>query len=148
LYLSTTLSVVSGALVIEKEILQVDAMAKQQYPVYFVSEVLAGSTKYYSKVETICYVVIMIARKLQHYFEAHTIRVITNQPLHNIFSNRGNSGRIGKWAIELSEHVVNFEKHSTIKLHILADFVAKWTKPQSQPDIVQESPWLVYCDGA
>jgi ribonuclease HI len=26
--------------------------------------------------------------------------------------------------------------------------VEEWTDPQSQADIVQESPWLVYCDGA
>jgi ribonuclease HI len=31
---------------------------------------------------------------------------------------------------------------------MLEDFVAEWTEPQSQTDIAQESPWLVYHDGA
>jgi hypothetical protein len=31
-------------------------------------------------VEKICYVVIMSVRKLRYYFEAHTIKVPTNQP--------------------------------------------------------------------
>jgi hypothetical protein len=66
LYVSATHSVVSGALVVEKEITQSGATTKQQYPVYFVSEVLAGSKKYYSKIEKICYTVIMSSRKLHH----------------------------------------------------------------------------------
>jgi hypothetical protein len=50
-----------------------------------MSEVLAGYKKYYSEVEKICDAVIMCSRKLRHYFEAHHIRVLTKQPLHDIF---------------------------------------------------------------
>jgi hypothetical protein len=57
----------------------------------------------------------MNARKLRRYFKAHTIRVLTNQPLHDIFENRDNSERIGKWATELLKYIVHFEKHSAIK---------------------------------
>jgi hypothetical protein len=66
-------------------------------------------------VENICYAFVMSTRKLRLYFEAHTIRVLTNQPLHAIFSNRDSSERISKWATELSEYIVDFEKCSTIK---------------------------------
>jgi hypothetical protein len=83
---------------------------KQQFPVYFVSKVLTGSKKFYSKMEKICYIVIMSIRKIRHYFKAHTIKVLTNQLLNDIFSNIDSSGRISKWAMELSEHVVDFEK--------------------------------------
>jgi hypothetical protein len=88
---------------------------KQQLPMYFISEVLTGSKKFYSEMEKICYAVVMSARKLCHYFEAHTIKVLTNQPLNEIFGNRDSSERISKWAMELSEHVVDFEKHSSIE---------------------------------
>jgi hypothetical protein len=115
---------VSGALVVEKEIARNGKAVKQQFPVHFVSDILMGSKRFYSEMEKICYAVIMSACKLQHYFEAHTIKVITNQPLNNIFGNRDNSERINKWAMELSEHVVDFEKCSAIKSQILADFVA------------------------
>jgi hypothetical protein len=67
----------------------------------------------------------MSARKLRYYVEAHTIKVLTNQSLNEIFGNRDSSRRISKWAMELLEHVVDFEKRSTIKSHILADFVAE-----------------------
>jgi hypothetical protein len=58
----------------------------------------------------------MSGRKLHHYFEAHMIRVLTNQPINDIFSNRDSLGRISKWVIEVSEHVVDFEKINAIKL--------------------------------
>jgi hypothetical protein len=54
-------------------------------------------------------------KKLQHYFEAHKIRVLTNQPLLDIFGNRDSSGRIIKWVTELSEYIVDFEKRGAIK---------------------------------
>jgi hypothetical protein len=51
--------------------------------------------------------------------------------------------------MEISEYVVGFEKRSAIKSQILADFVAEWMEPSSQKeDAVDESPWLVYYDGA
>jgi hypothetical protein len=68
---------------------------------YFVSEVLTGSKRFYSKVEKICYAVVKSARKLRHYFEAHTIKVLTNQSLNDIFGNRDSFERISKWATEL-----------------------------------------------
>jgi hypothetical protein len=97
---------------------------KQQFPVYFMSEVLTGSKKYYSEMEKICYAVVMSARKLRHYFEAHTIKVVTNQSLNDIFDNRNSFGKLSKWAMELSEYVVDFKKRSAIKSQILVDFIA------------------------
>jgi hypothetical protein len=136
-------------LVIEKEIMEDDKAVKHQFLVYFVLEVLIGSKKYYSEIEKICYAVIMSARKLRHYFESHTIKVLTNQPLNDIFGNRDSSGRINKWAMELSEYIVDSEKRSAIKSHILADFVVEWTEPGSSTEgVVLESPWLIYCDRA
>jgi hypothetical protein len=98
--------------------------------------------------EKICYAIITNARKLRHYFEANTIKVLTNQPLNDIFGNKDNSGRISKWVMELSEYVAYFEKGSAIKSQILANFIIEWTEPSSLIEgIVPESPWLVYCDG-
>jgi hypothetical protein len=132
-------SAVNGALVVEK----------QQFPVYFILVVLIGSKKFYSEMENFCYTVIMSARKLRHYFEAHTIKVLTNQPLNDIFDNRDSFRRISKWVMELLEHVINFETCNTRKSQILADFVAEWTDPSSATEgAVPESPWVVYCDGA
>jgi hypothetical protein len=134
LYVSATHAAVSGALMIKKEIVSNDKATKQQFPVYFVSQVLTGSKRFYSEMEKICYAVVMSTRKLRHYFEAHTIKVLTNQPLNDIFGNRDSSGRISKWAMELSEHTIDFEKCGTIKSQILwqnARSLASQSKEQS-----------------
>jgi hypothetical protein len=100
-----------------------------QVSVYFVSEALSGSKLFYSKLEKIAYAVIMSSRKLCHYFEAHKIMVVSNQPLYDVFNNREVSSRISKWASELSEFYIYFKRRTTIKSQVLADFTTDWTSP-------------------
>jgi hypothetical protein len=116
LYVSASHTTVSGALVQEKEIMKNDKKIAQQVPIYFVSEALAGSKKYYSEMEKICYTVVMSAQKLRKYFEAHRVTILTNQPFNDIFGNKDSSDKIDKWAIEFSKHVIYFEKRSALKL--------------------------------
>jgi hypothetical protein len=78
IYVSATHIAVSGALVAKKEIVSNGKPTKQQFPVCFVSEVLIGSKRFYLEMEKICYAVVMSARKLRHYFEVHTIKMLTN----------------------------------------------------------------------
>jgi hypothetical protein len=120
----------------------------RQIPVYFASEALSGSKIFYSELEKIAYAVIMAARKLGHYFEGHKIRVITNQPLNDLFANREASTRIIKWGAELSEYVLDFERRSAIKSQVLADFVMDWTSPTQKFEENAPEPWIVQCDGA
>jgi hypothetical protein len=120
----------------------------KQIPVYFASEALSGSKIFYSELEKIAYAVIMAARKMRHYFEGHRIRVITNQPLSDLFTNREASIRIIKWGAELSEYIMDFERRSAIKSQVLADFVMDWTSPTQNLDEEIPTPWIVQCDGA
>ena len=64
LYISTSSSAVSAALVEEKI---VEGTLKQ-LPIYFVSEALNGSKLLYSEMEKMAYAVVMAARKFCHYF--------------------------------------------------------------------------------
>jgi hypothetical protein len=112
LYVSASNSVPSAVLVQEKE----EEGKLKQIPVYFTSEALSGAKIFYSELEKIAYVVIMAARKLRHYFKGHRIRVITNQPLNDLFANREASTRIIKWGVELLEYIVDFERRNAIKL--------------------------------
>jgi ribonuclease HI len=120
----------------------------KQIPVYFASETLSGSKLFYSELEKIAYAVVMAARKLRHYFEGHRIRVITNEPLNDLFVNKEASTRIIKWGAELSEYTVDFERRSAIKLQVLEDFVIDWTSPTHNPGEEILTPWVVQCDGA
>jgi hypothetical protein len=130
LCVSATHTAVSGALVQEREISKVGRKLLQQVAIYFAPEALTGSKKYYSKMEKIYYAVVMSTRKLHNYFKAHRIRFLTNQPLNDIFGNQDCTGRIGKWAMELFEHVVDFEKRSAIKWQVLVDLSQTGWSPQ------------------
>jgi hypothetical protein len=51
--------------------------------------------------------------------------------------------------MDLSEHVIDFEKRSAIKSQVLADFIADWTEPSSYTKgIVLDRSWQVYGDRA
>jgi hypothetical protein len=139
LYLSASNSVVSAVLVQEKE----EEGKFKQIPVYFASDVLSGSKLFYSELEKVAYAVVMAARKLRHYFEGHKIRVITNQPLNDLFANKDASTQIIKWGVELSEYTVDFERRSAIKLQVLVDFVVDWTSPTHNPGKEMLTHWVV-----
>jgi ribonuclease HI len=143
LYISASHSAVSAALMLEKEV----EGSLRQVLVYFVSEALSGSKLFYSELEKIAYAIIISSRKLHHYFEAHKIVVVTNQPLHDVFSNREALSRITKWASELSEFYIDFKRRTAIKSQVLANFIADWTS-QTFAEETPIEPWVIYCDGA
>jgi hypothetical protein len=119
----------------------------KQIPLYFALEALSVSKIFYSDLEKIAYAIIMAARKLGHYFEGHRIRVITNQPLNDLFANREASTQIIKWGAKLSEYIVDVKRRSAIKSQVLADFVVDWTSPTQNLDEEIPTPWIVQCDG-
>ncbi|XP_077230110.1 uncharacterized protein LOC143863306 [Tasmannia lanceolata] len=75
----------------------------------------------------------MAARKLRPYFQAHTIKVLTGQPLRQILHCPDTSGRLVKWAVELSEFDIKYLPRPAIKAQVLADFIAECTMPDSDP---------------
>jgi hypothetical protein len=129
LYVAAFDHVVSGVLFQEKE----QGCVTIQKPVYFTSEALLGAKLNYREQEKIAYAVLISSRKLKHYFQAHEIIVPTSQPLGDILRNKEGSGRIGKWAIELSQFEINYVPRTAIKSQALANFMADWTPPVSHP---------------
>jgi hypothetical protein len=145
LYIATTDTVVSVVLIEER----MEADTLKQFPIYYVFEALSGSKLFYSEMEKMAYAVVMSKRKLQHYFQSHNISIPTAFPLRDMFEIKESTGRIGKWATKLAEHVINFVSRGAIKYQVLADFVADWTPSVSKGDpIVSELVWEVQCDGA
>jgi hypothetical protein len=87
----------------------------QQFPVYYVSEVLTTSKCNMTELEKISYAVVMASLKLRHYFEAFKVRVTSNRGLGELFRNPEASARFAKWAAELSGYHIIFEPRTTIK---------------------------------
>ena len=102
-----------------------------------------------TELEKIAYTIIMASRKLKHYFQAHCIRDLSAQPLEALFRNSEAIRRIGKWAAELNEYIVDFEHKSAIKSQELVDFIANWMSSAFDTTLKFEEPeWTVHCDGA
>jgi hypothetical protein len=145
LYIAATDTAVSAVLVEERK----EADALKQFPIYYISEALSGSKLFYSEMEKMSYAIVMAKRKLRHYFQSHNVSVPIAFPLRDMFENKESTGRMGKWATELAEHVINFVARSAIKSQVLADFVADWTPSAPKGEaIVTKSVWEVQCDGA
>jgi hypothetical protein len=86
----------------------------QQWPFYFVSEVLTNSKCNMIELENIAYTIIMASCKLRHYFEPHKIRISTDRGLGDLFRNPEASIRIAKWEAEHSGYNVTSEPRTTI----------------------------------
>lgn len=78
-------------------------------------------------IEKFALALVIAARRLRSYFQAHEVTVLIDQPLKKIFENPDTSGRVAKWAIELSEYGIKFEPRRAIKTQALADFLAEMT---------------------
>ncbi|XP_071912152.1 uncharacterized protein [Coffea arabica] len=85
--------------------------------------------------------------------KAHSIIVMTGQPLRQILTKPEVSGRMTKWAVELAEHDIGYQPRTAIKAQALADFLAEGasmstTEPSSPPvEAEPEEPWVLFVDG-
>ena len=76
---------------------------KVQQPVYYCSRALRGPEERYPKMEKLILALVTTSKKLRPYFQAHTVEVLTKYPMKQILHKPETSGRLIKWAIELSE---------------------------------------------
>jgi hypothetical protein len=53
--------------------------------------------------------------------------------LGEILNNREATGKIAKWATELSKYDIVYKPRKVIKAQALSDFVTKWTEIQTPP---------------
>ncbi|KAL0440091.1 UNVERIFIED_CONTAM: Retrovirus-related Pol polyprotein from transposon.6 [Sesamum latifolium] len=135
LYLAAGPQAVSSVLIKEEEGLQ--------KPIYYVSKVLHGAEQRYPEVEKLALALIITARKLRPYFLSQFICVRTNAPLRPTLGKAETSGRMVKWAVELSEYDISYQPRSTIKAQALAEFVKEATFTEENKGI-----WLPHTDGS
>jgi hypothetical protein len=107
--------------------------------VYYISEVLSETKARYPQVQKLLYAVVLVRRKLRHYFEAHPVTVVSSFPLGEIIRNPDAAGRIAKWSVELMGETLAYAPRKAIKSQILADSVAEWTDTQLPPPQIRLS---------
>ena len=77
--------------------------------------------------EKLILALVTTSRKLQPYFQDHTIEVPIEYPMKQILHKPKTSRRLIKWAIELSEFDIRYKPKIAIKWQILADFIMEFT---------------------
>ena len=101
--------------------------------------------------EKLILALVTTAHKLRPYFQAHTIEVPTEYPMKQVLHKPETSGRLMKWAIELSEFDIRYKPKTAIKGQALADFVMEFTsaEPAQNVQAMNDLPiWKLSVDGA
>ncbi|KAL0281890.1 UNVERIFIED_CONTAM: hypothetical protein Sradi_7279400 [Sesamum radiatum] len=68
-------------------------------------------------------------------------------PLKQTLGKLDTSGRLIKWAVELSEYDISYLPRTTIKAQTLVDFVSKMTGAPPE-ETSQDEKWLLHIDGS
>ncbi|XP_063948059.1 uncharacterized protein LOC135152159 [Daucus carota subsp. sativus] len=155
LYLAVSRHSISAVLVKEEK--------DVQFPVYYVSKRLQDAETRYTSMEKLVYSLVLAARKLRPYFQAHKIEVRTSYPLRQIMHKPEATGRLMKWAIELGQFDLEYKPRATIKGQALADFLLEFEDDTQEWAMVPYSPvvepingllveddtwWNLHVDGA
>jgi hypothetical protein len=89
----------------------------------------------------LAFALIVSARKLKPYFQAHAIRVFTEYPLKKVLQKLDLSGRLVTWAIELGEFDIEFHSRAVINGQALADFIVEFSSIPQDPETTKVKAW-------
>ena len=134
-----------------------------QRPVYYVSKSLNEAEVRYLPLEKAILAVVRATRKLPHYFQAHTVVVLTQLPLKLVLRSADYTGRIVKWGTILGVFDIKYMSRTSIKGQVLANLVAEFAECPEEMDVENHNmgerpvgvvfvqcpmPWELYVDGA
>ena len=91
-----------------------------------MSKALLDAETRYTEIEKLSLALVIAAKKLRPYFQAHPIAVRTEHPIGKALQ-KGTSTRMAVWSQELSEYGIEFHPRTAIKGQALADFVAEFS---------------------
>ena len=97
--------------------------------VYYVRKSLHKAEVHYLPLEKAILAVVHATQKLPHYFQAHTVIVLTQLPFRSILQSADYTWRIAKWGTVLGAFDIKYMPRTSVKGQILTDLVAKFTKP-------------------
>ncbi|GJY15507.1 reverse transcriptase domain-containing protein [Tanacetum coccineum] len=144
-YLAAAKEAISAVLMTDRE--------GKQVPVYFVSRALRGPEINYTPMEKLVLALLNASKRLKRYFQAHTIVVITDQPIKQLLSSSKISERMLKWKLELEGNDIQYRPRTAIKGQILADFIVERPEEESPDELMTEpeeipEPWTLFTDGS
>ncbi|GJV05186.1 reverse transcriptase domain-containing protein [Tanacetum coccineum] len=97
----------------------------RQCPVQYVSRTLNEAEINYAPMEKLALSLVHMTRRLRRYFEAHLVKVITDQPIKSILNNTETSRKLAKYAVELGAYNIKFIPRNAIPVE--KDDTKSWT---------------------
>ncbi|GKA07400.1 reverse transcriptase domain-containing protein [Tanacetum coccineum] len=122
-YLVAVREAISAVLMTERE--------AKQMPINFVSRALQGPEINYTPLEKLVLALVHASKRLKRYFQAHTIIVITDQPIKQVLSKLEITGRLQKWSIKLGKYDIQYRPRTSVKGQIVADFIVEHPEDDS-----------------
>ena len=90
---------------------------------------MVGSSSYQQEsLEKTILAVVHAARKLSHYFQEHTVVVITQLSLRSTLRSTDYAGRIAKWGAVLGAFDIKYMPRTLVKGLVLAGLVARFAE--------------------
>ena len=83
----------------------------------------------YLSLEKAILAVVHATRKLSHYFQGHTVVVLTQLPLKSVRRTADYTGRIALWNTILGALNIKYMPRTSIKGQVLADLGAEFAEP-------------------
>nr|GEY31162.1 putative ribonuclease H-like domain-containing protein [Tanacetum cinerariifolium] len=130
----------------------------RQCLVQYISRTLNEAERDYAPMEKLAFSLIHMTRRLRRYFEAHPVKVITDQLIKNILNNTETSKKLAKYVIELEVYNITFIPRNAVKGQVLADFLSEAPEGEKKELYFQmlEVPlekydtksWTLFADGA
>ena len=97
--------------------------------------------------EKLAFALVIAARRLKPYFQAHIIIVLTDKPLRKAMNSPEAAGRMALWAIEQSKFDIQYRPRTAIKGQAVADFIAEFTLGGNQL-VEEKEQWSIHTDGS
>ena len=86
-----------------------------QKPVYYVSKSIHEAEVRYLPLERAILAVVHATHKLPHYFQSHTVVVLTQLPLKSLLWSADYTGRIAKWGTILGAFDIKYMPRTFVK---------------------------------
>nr|GEZ76891.1 reverse transcriptase domain-containing protein [Tanacetum cinerariifolium] len=143
MYLAATKEAISAVLMTERN--------GKQVPIYFVIRALQGPEIKYTPMEKLIRALVSVSKRLKRYFQAHTIVVITDQPIKQLLSNPEVTRRLLKWRFKLGEHDIQYRPMTSVKGQIMEDFIVERLEDDTLDTPMEDreelpDPWILFTD--
>ena len=128
-----------------------------------MSKLLNEAEVRYLPLEKAILAMVHATRKLPHYFQAHTMVVLTQLPLKSILRSANYTRRVVKWGMISGAFDIKYMPRNSIKGQVFADLVVEFAECPEEMNVEKHgmdeklvglistqcsTPWEMYVDGA